>query len=85
MATDVLQSQSPMAALPHVVGILTGHFYHFHKNIWPKLDQGQDWLTAPAFISKRLDPADKDAGKDSVNKALKSRKKNKGRKLGSKK
>jgi membrane associated rhomboid family serine protease len=83
MASDVLQAQSPMAAMPHIMGILTGHFYHFHKNIWPKLEQGQDWLVAPEFLSKRLDPADKDAGKESVSKALKSRKKNKGQKLGS--
>jgi Derlin-1 len=31
MAIDVLQAQSAMAALPHVLGILSGHLYHFHK------------------------------------------------------
>ena len=83
LATDVLQAQSAMAALPHVMGILTGHFYHFHKNIWPQLESGHDWLVAPAFLAKRLDPDDKDAGKESVSKALKSRRKNRGRKLAS--
>ena len=82
MATDVLQAQSPMAALPHIVGILSGHFYHFHKFVWPK-EQGEDWLVAPDFLSRRLDPDAKDAGKESVSKALKARKRNKGRRLGS--
>jgi derlin-1 len=82
MATDVLQAQSPMAALPHVLGILSGHFYHFYKFIWPKM-QGEDWLAAPDFLSRRFDPDAKDAGKESLSKALKQRKRNKGRKLGS--
>ena len=83
MATDVLQSQKPDAAFPHIIGILAGHFYHFHKNVWPK-SGGQDWLSAPDFLSQALDPnARKSASKDSLNKALKSRKKSKGRKLGS--
>lgn len=81
MATDVLQSQSAMAALPHVVGILSGHFYQFFKFVWPKMG-GEDWLVAPEFVRRRLDPDAKvDASKESVGKALKSRKR-KGRKLG---
>jgi membrane associated rhomboid family serine protease len=83
MASDVLQAQSAMAALPHVLGIISGHFYHFHKFIWPKMG-GVDWLAAPDFLSQRFDPdAKKDAAKESVSKALKARKRNKGRKLGS--
>jgi derlin-1 len=82
MATDVLQAQSPMAAMPHILGILSGHFYHFYKFIWPKM-QGEDWLTAPDFLSRRFDPDAKDTGKESISKALKQRKRNKGRKLGS--
>jgi membrane associated rhomboid family serine protease len=82
MMVDVLQAQSAMAALPHVLGILSGHFYHFHKFVWPKMG-GVDWLVAPAFITNRLDPdARAAAAKASVGKALKNRKRT-GRKLGS--
>ena len=81
MATDVLQAQSAAAALPHVLGILTGHFYQFHKFIWPKVG-GEDWLLAPDFLIQRLDPNARKS-KEAVNKALKKRK-GKGRKLGGK-
>lgn len=83
MASDVLQSQSAAAAMPHILGILTGHFYHFHKFIWPKVG-GEDWLIAPQFLSRRYDKdsAHNDAAKESLNNALKSRRKGKGRKLG---
>jgi membrane associated rhomboid family serine protease len=80
MATDVLQAGSPMAALPHVLGIISGHFYHFHKFIWPKMG-GEDWLVAPDFLVQRLDPNAKKSTKDVVNISLK-RKRGKGRKLG---
>jgi Derlin-1 len=86
MASDVLQSQNPLAAIPHVLGILSGHFYHFYKFIWPKQKGGQDWLAAPDWIVRRLDPNARQASsavRESVNKALSARKKNKGRKLGS--
>lgn len=83
MATDVLQAQSAMAALPHIIGILSGHFYHFHKFVWPKLG-GDDWLVPPDFIMKRLDPdARAEQAKENVSKALKKRKRKGGRKLGS--
>lgn len=77
--TDVCQQQTLTAAVPHILGMLTGHFYEFHKNIWPKV-RGEDWLVAPGFVSAVLDP-------DSVeNKAdAPKRKRTKGRKLGSKK
>ena len=83
MASDVLQSQSAAAAMPHIIGILTGHFYHFHKFVWPKVG-GQDWLIAPSFLSKRFDKdsVHNDAAKETVNNALKNRRKGKGRKLG---
>lgn len=80
MATDVLQAGSPMAALPHVLGIISGHFYHFHKFIWPKMG-GEGWLVAPDFLVQRLDPNAKKSTKDVVNISLK-RKRGKGRKLG---
>lgn len=81
MASDVL-SQGAAAALPHVLGILTGHFYYFHKFVWPKMG-GDDWLVAPAFLVRRLEggSSDGDVGRKSVENALKKRKKGKGRKL----
>lgn len=92
MVTDCLQahsssqsaSQSLAAALPHVLGILVGHFYHFHRFVWPKTG-GEDWLRAPDFLVHSLDPetANKSAAKDSINNALQKRKRGKGKKLGS--
>lgn len=82
MATDVLQAGSAAAALPHVLGILSGHFYHFHKFVWPKIG-GEDWLAAPDFLVQRFDPNAKKT-KDTVSAALKNRKRGKGRKLGGK-
>ena len=83
MATDVLQAQSPMAALPHILGILSGHIYYFHKFVWPKMGH-VDWLIPPEFIRKRLDPEARSEQSESVSKALKNRKRSKGRKLGGK-
>lgn len=84
MATDVLQAGSPAAALPHVLGIMSGHFYHFHKFIWPKMG-GEDWLSAPDFLTNRFDANAKKDTKAAVASALKNRKRGKGRKLGGKK
>lgn len=83
MASDVLQGGAG-AALPHVLGILSGHFYYFHKFIWPKMG-GEDWLVAPDFLVRRLDPSSNhvDSARKSVEMALKKRKKGAGRKLGS--
>jgi derlin-1 len=83
MATDVLQAGNAAAAMPHVLGILSGHFYHYHRFIWPKTG-GEDWLTAPDFIVNFLDPnaASKSSSKEALKKALKSRKRGKGKKLG---
>jgi len=92
MISDCLQahsasqsvSQSLSAAMPHVLGILVGHFYHFHRFIWPKTG-GEDWLRAPNFVVDYLDSdaANKNTAKDSINKALQKRKRGKGKKLGS--
>ncbi|KAL7558072.1 hypothetical protein ACA910_009258 [Epithemia clementina (nom. ined.)] len=85
MATDVLQSQSAMAALPHILGILSGHVYYFHKFVWPKMGH-PDWMVPFAFIRKRLDPAateEDSKNQSSISKAIKNRKRTKGRKLGS--
>eukprot|EP00531_Pseudo-nitzschia_arenysensis_P019169 CAMPEP_0116151436 /NCGR_PEP_ID=MMETSP0329-20121206/20093_1 /TAXON_ID=697910 /ORGANISM="Pseudo-nitzschia arenysensis, Strain B593" /LENGTH=326 /DNA_ID=CAMNT_0003648043 /DNA_START=213 /DNA_END=1193 /DNA_ORIENTATION=+ len=83
MASDVLQSKSAAAAMPHILGILVGHFYQFNRFIWPKTG-GEDWLRAPDFLVNKLDPnsLDNSAAKESIKKALKKQKKSGGRKLG---
>jgi membrane associated rhomboid family serine protease len=82
MVADILQAQSGAAAVPHIIGFLSGHFYFFHRYIWPRTS-GEDWLVAPDFLAKFVDPnvASK-KGKESINKALKKRK-HKGKRLGS--
>jgi len=84
MVAECLQAQSAAAAMPHILGILVGHFYHFNRFVWPKTG-GEDWLRAPKFLVDYLDPdaANKNAAKDSINKALQKRKRGKGKKLGS--
>ena len=85
MASDVLQAGNAAAALPHVLGILSGHLYFFHKNVWPKIG-GEDWLVPPKFLSSRLDGEGGGDGrsksKESISAALKARKKGRGKKLG---
>ncbi|KAL7534947.1 hypothetical protein ACHAXR_006165 [Thalassiosira sp. AJA248-18] len=86
MASDVLQAGNAAAALPHVLGILSGHLYFFHKNVWPKVG-GEDWLAPPAFLRRKLDGEGGGGGvsksKESISNALKARKKGRGKKLGS--
>eukprot|EP00571_Detonula_confervacea_P010451 CAMPEP_0172305360 /NCGR_PEP_ID=MMETSP1058-20130122/6670_1 /TAXON_ID=83371 /ORGANISM="Detonula confervacea, Strain CCMP 353" /LENGTH=221 /DNA_ID=CAMNT_0013016941 /DNA_START=514 /DNA_END=1179 /DNA_ORIENTATION=+ len=85
MATDVLQAGNAAAALPHVLGILSGHLYFFHKNVWPKVG-GEDWLVPPGFLRRKLDgegSEDRSKSKESISNALKARKKGRGKKLGS--
>ena len=77
---DILQSQSISAAIPYAMGILTGHFYLFHKDIWTK-QGGEDWLQSPDFLVRTFDPDAKDA-KGALKSALR-RKRGKGRKLSS--
>mmetsp|Transcript_17292 Transcript_17292/g.26111 ORF Transcript_17292/g.26111 Transcript_17292/m.26111 type:complete len:384 (-) Transcript_17292:295-1446(-) len=55
MAVDVLQAQSPMAAVPHILGILTGHFYYFVTSLLPLMG-GTNWLQAPDFMRKLMEP-----------------------------
>lgn len=76
MVSDVLQAQSVAAAVPHILGILSGHFYHFHRFVWPKIG-GEDWLVAPDFLVEYMN------GYSASKKSLKSRKRGKGKKLGS--
>mmetsp|Transcript_25209 Transcript_25209/g.37236 ORF Transcript_25209/g.37236 Transcript_25209/m.37236 type:complete len:335 (-) Transcript_25209:40-1044(-) len=87
MVADILQAGNAMAAIPHVIGMLSGHFYHFHKFIWPKMGSGgEDWLVAPDFLIRRFDGDSSSDKKAKIAAALKkSRKRGKGRKLGGKK
>jgi membrane associated rhomboid family serine protease len=83
MTSDVLQSQNPMAAIPHILGILSGHFYHFHKFVWPKVG-GEDWLVPPMFLRRLLEPdVVRAEATTTASKVLKNRKRKSGRKLGS--
>lgn len=83
MASDVLQAGNAAAALPHVLGILSGHLYYFHKKVWPRMEGGEDWLVPPAFLTRIVEGGDRSKAKDSISIALKTRKKGKGKKLGS--
>jgi Derlin-1 len=53
MAIDMLSQQAAAAAWPHVLGIFTGHCYHFFTKVWPSMG-GNAWLKAPAFFEKRF-------------------------------
>lgn len=80
---DFVNAQGSLGALlPHIMGMLSGHFYYFNKTLWPQMPGGEDWLLAPDFlVSIMNDDSSSSKSKDAVNKALKKRKK--GKKLGS--
>mmetsp|Transcript_18523 Transcript_18523/g.38178 ORF Transcript_18523/g.38178 Transcript_18523/m.38178 type:complete len:325 (-) Transcript_18523:80-1054(-) len=82
MVSDMLQSKSAAAAMPHILGILVGHFYQFNRFVWPRTG-GEDWLRAPDFLVNKLDPnSTQSAAKASIKKALK-KKRGAGKRLGS--
>jgi len=59
LVVDCLQAQSPAGAVPHVLGILTGHVYHFFSMVWPKMG-GRRYLSAPGILKGAAAPkADK--------------------------
>jgi Derlin-1 len=77
---DFFNAQGSFGAmLPHVIGILAGHFYFFHKTLWPSMENGEDWLVAPQFLEVIVDGKSKE--KDGGSKTKGKRKG--GRKLGS--
>jgi len=53
MVVDMLAQQNIAAAWPHVLGIFTGHCYHFFTKVWPSLG-GKAWLKPPKWIIKKL-------------------------------
>eukprot|EP01031_Cornospumella_fuschlensis_P035897 gene35897-43542_t len=92
MAVDILSQSSAAAAWPHLLGILTGHIYHFFHDIYPKLG-GKQLFATPSFFIKTFGDrpkGDKDAvtedktsEKEKKKEEMKKKmKKMKGRKLG---
>lgn len=58
MGAAVLQEEGqPMAAIPHLVGILCGHVYHFFTVVHPLMGAKRR-LGAPAWMKRRLDGGD---------------------------
>lgn len=53
MGVDILAQQSAAAAWPHVLGILSGHVYHFFTTVWPLLG-GTNILQAPKWFIDRF-------------------------------
>jgi hypothetical protein len=51
--SSLVQQQKVEAAWPHVLGIFTGHLYHFFTKVWPALG-GRAWLAPPKWIVKKL-------------------------------
>jgi len=90
MGIDCLSQQNMAAAWPHVLGIFSGHCYHFFNKVWPALG-GRAWLQPPKWILNKLGdkPRSNVAGIDfrgigdeKKGGATKKRKGGKGRKLG---
>jgi len=75
MLIECLQAQNPIAALPHMLGFVSGHFYHFTTRVWPLLG-GKDWLQAPPKMKKLLNGKAAKKGKKK-GPALKKKKKKK--------
>jgi hypothetical protein len=48
-----MQQQTPQAAWPHVLGIFSGHVFHFFTQVWPSLG-GRAYLTPPKWVIDKL-------------------------------
>jgi hypothetical protein len=53
MGIDCLSQQSAAAAWPHLLGIFSGHCYHFFTKVWPGMG-GRAWLQTPAWFERRF-------------------------------
>ncbi len=52
MIIDCLSQQNSQAAWPHIIGIISGHTYHFFTKVWPNMG-GKAYLNAPEwFVNK---------------------------------
>jgi hypothetical protein len=60
MIIDCLQAQSAAGAVPHIIGIFTGHVYHFFSVIWPKMG-GRRFLAAPGALEAAISGGGKDS------------------------
>lgn len=49
----MVQSQSIAGAVPHALGIFTGHVYHFFYFIWPQLG-GKRYMAPPGVLEQKL-------------------------------
>lgn len=59
IVVEMLQKQSMLAALPHVLGILCAHFHHFFAVVWPNLQAaagGESSLLTPRAKASPLAP-----------------------------
>ena len=85
-----MQQQSIAAAWPHVLGIFSGHVYHFYTKVWPALG-GKAWLEPPKWFTARfggkrnsnIEGVDfRSKGKDNLKGKNRKIKRGTGRKLG---
>ena len=53
MGIDCLSQQTIQAIWPHLLGIFSGHIYHFYTQVWPKLG-GTARLLPPKWFLKLL-------------------------------
>ena len=53
MIIDCLSQQNAQAAWPHIIGIISGHTYHFFTKVWPNMG-GKAYLKAPEWFIKRF-------------------------------
>ena len=79
MIIDCLSQQNAAAAWPHILGIFSGHFFHFFSKIWPALG-GKAWLKEPEMLTKMLGGKPSSGGIDGIDFAARNakKKKNKG-------
>jgi hypothetical protein len=82
------QQQNIAAAWPSVLGIFSGHIYHFFTKVWPALG-GKAWLQPPKWFVKRFGERKSNiagldfSAKEETGKKGKKRPLTKGKKLGS--
>ena len=76
MVIECLQAQSAAGAVPHLIGILTGHVYHFFSVVWPKMG-GRRYLAAPGMLEAVMAQEKKDAGEEKGSGSIKIQKKEK--------
>ena len=74
MIIDCLSQQNAAAAWPHILGIFSGHFFHFFSKIWPALG-GKAWLKEPEILVKMLGGKPSSGGIDGIDFAAKNKRK----------